>query len=90
MNRITADRGLFQCYRGVFVSPDSSGETHTPSGESSAHRSASQLEVGIFGCKCRSHFGTLCIWKSSEPPREEQFACRHISSPRRRAPERPQ
>lgn len=37
MNRFTAGRALFQCSWGVFEEPILVGETHTPSGESSAH-----------------------------------------------------
>ena len=62
MNRITADRALFQCFKGVFVL-DLMSETHTPSGECSAHWGTSQQEIGDFGVDAGSHFGTRCILK---------------------------
>ena len=70
MNRITADRALLQCYRGVFVNLDFAGETHTPSGESSAHLSASQLKVGVFWGDFGVSFRNALQSKGSEPPRE--------------------
>jgi len=48
MNRIAADRAVFQSSLGVSSSQKWQGETQTPSGESRAHFPSSQSKVGNY------------------------------------------
>ena len=47
MNRIAADRALFQNSCGVFKIAILMGETHTPSGEFISHSHVSQSNIGF-------------------------------------------